>query len=160
MSQPQGQTQSYDGKAAFHPDTQVFSFLYQLKLFTYSKYSLQKSLEKKGTLCYSIGYHTKKDDQTVPADEFSKECRCQKQLRLYSKYGMRKPLQGIYTYSARGSLREDFSSARFAGANQKSARIVDPIRRIFVTISERSSGGKDSVKISCDEFLEVPYNQL
>ena len=44
----------------------------------------------------------------------------------------------------------------FRQSKQKSARIVDPIRRIFVTISERSSGGKDSVKISCDEFLEVP----
>ena len=27
-----------------------------------------------------------------------------------------------------------------------------------MTISEQSSGRKDSVKISCDEFLEVPYN--
>ena len=45
----------------------------------------------------------------------------------------------------------------FRQSKQKSARIVDPIRRIFVTISERSSGGKDSVKISCDEFLEVPF---
>ena len=40
----------------------------------------------------------------------------------------------------------------FRQSKQKSARIVDPIRRIFVT-----NDGKDSVKISCDEFLEVPY---
>ena len=41
----------------------------------------------------------------------------------------------------------------FRQSKQKSARIVDPIRRIFVT-----NDGKDSVKISCDEFLEVPLN--
>ena len=39
----------------------------------------------------------------------------------------------------------------FRQSKQKSARIVDPIRRIFV-----KNDGKDSVKILCDEFLEVP----
>ena len=42
----------------------------------------------------------------------------------------------------------------FRQSKQKSARIVDPIRRIFVT-----NDGKDSVKISCDEFLEVPIKK-
>ena len=42
----------------------------------------------------------------------------------------------------------------FRQSKQKSARIVDPIRRIFVT-----NDGKDSVKISCDEFLEVPLSK-
>ena len=38
-----------------------------------------------------------------------------------------------------------------AGANQKTARIVDPMRRFFVT-----NDGKDSVDSLCGEFLEMP----
>ena len=45
----------------------------------------------------------------------------------------------------------------FRQSKQKSARIVDPMRRIFVTISERSSGGKDSADSLCEGFLEVAY---
>ena len=59
---------------------------------------------------------------------------------------------------ARG--REDFSSARPAGAKQKITRRVHPLRRIFVTISEQSSGGQDSADSSSEEFLEVPYNSF
>ena len=35
---------------------------------------------------------------------------------------------------------------------QDSARVVGPTRRNFVKYD-----GKDSVEISCDEFLEMPY---
>ena len=38
---------------------------------------------------------------------------------------------------------------------QKSARVVDPTRRIFVKYD-----GKDSVDSPCDEFLEVPFIYL
>ena len=48
----------------------------------------------------------------------------------------------------------------FRQSKQKSARIVDPMRRIFVTISERSSGGKDSADSLCEGFLEVPLNKI
>ena len=44
----------------------------------------------------------------------------------------------------------------FCQSKQKIARIVDPIRRFFVTISEQSSGGKDSVDSLCERFLEMP----
>ena len=47
----------------------------------------------------------------------------------------------------------------FRQSKQKTARIVDPMRRFFVTISERSSGGKDSVDSLCGEFLEMPCIQ-
>ena len=40
-------------------------------------------------------------------------------------------------------------TAAFGGKD--SARVVDPTRRNFVKYD-----GKDSVEISCDEFLEVP----
>ncbi|MBR6781641.1 MAG: hypothetical protein IKM33_00380, partial [Clostridia bacterium] len=39
----------------------------------------------------------------------------------------------------------------FRQSKQKAARIVDPIRRIFVT-----NDGKDSVDSLCEGFLEVP----
>ena len=39
----------------------------------------------------------------------------------------------------------------FRQSKQKSARIVDPIRRVFVT-----NDGKDAADSPCDEFLEVP----
>ena len=39
----------------------------------------------------------------------------------------------------------------FRQMQQKSARAVDPTRRIFVKYD-----GKDSADTSCDEFLEVP----
>ena len=39
----------------------------------------------------------------------------------------------------------------FRQSKQKSAHIVDPIRRIFVT-----NDGKDSVDSLCEGFLEVP----
>ena len=41
----------------------------------------------------------------------------------------------------------------FRQSKQKSARIVDPIRRIFVT-----NDGKDSADSLCGEFLEMPYS--
>ncbi|MBR6782824.1 MAG: hypothetical protein IKM33_06500, partial [Clostridia bacterium] len=41
----------------------------------------------------------------------------------------------------------------FRQSKQKAARIVDPIRRIFVT-----NDGKDSVDSLCEGFLEVPPN--
>ena len=43
-------------------------------------------------------------------------------------------------------------TAAFGGKD--SARVVNPTRRNFVKYD-----GKDSVEISCDEFLEVPYNE-
>ncbi|MBR6782160.1 MAG: hypothetical protein IKM33_03065, partial [Clostridia bacterium] len=43
----------------------------------------------------------------------------------------------------------------FRQSKQKAARIVDPIRRIFVT-----NDGKDSVDSLCEGFLEVPSNLL
>ena len=42
----------------------------------------------------------------------------------------------------------------FRQSKQKSARIVDPIRRIFVT-----NDGKDAADSPCDEFLEVPISK-
>ena len=42
----------------------------------------------------------------------------------------------------------------FCQSKQKSARIVDPIRRIFVT-----NDGKDSADSLCGEFLEMPYKK-
>ena len=70
--------------------------------------------------------------------------------------------QGISNNSTCGESRASSAARRFfvgplAGANQKTARIVDPMRRFFVTISEQSSGGKDSVDSLCGEFLEMPY---
>ena len=44
----------------------------------------------------------------------------------------------------------------FRQSKQNSARVVDPTRRDFVTISETSSGGKNSDDSLCVEFLEVP----
>ena len=41
-------------------------------------------------------------------------------------------------------------TAAFGGKD--SARVVEPTRRNFVKYD-----GKDSVEISCDEFLEVPF---
>ena len=61
-------------------------------------------------------------------------------------------IEGTSKYSVREELREDFSSARPAGAKQNSARVVSPTRKNFVT-----NDGKNSVDSSCDEFLEVPY---
>ena len=71
--------------------------------------------------------------------------------------------QGISNNSTCGESRASSAARRFfvgplAGANQKTARIVDPMRRFFVTISEQSSGGKDSVDSLCGEFLEMPSN--
>ena len=43
-------------------------------------------------------------------------------------------------------------TAAFGGKD--SARVVYPTRRNFVKYD-----GKDSVEISCDEFLEMPYKQ-
>ena len=42
-------------------------------------------------------------------------------------------------------------TAAFGGKD--SARVVEPTRRNFVKYD-----GKDSVEISCDEFLEVPFS--
>ena len=67
----------------------------------------------------------------------------------------RKTARDISSLNYRASLnirRAEACEKIFRQSKQKSARIVDPIRRIFVT-----NDGKDSVKISCDEFLEVPY---
>ena len=41
----------------------------------------------------------------------------------------------------------------FRQSKQKTARIVDPMRRFFVT-----NDGKDSVDSLCGEFLEMPRN--
>ena len=43
----------------------------------------------------------------------------------------------------------------FRQSKQKSARIVDPMRRIFVT-----NDGKDPVDSLCEGFLEMPFNKL
>ena len=42
----------------------------------------------------------------------------------------------------------------FRQSKQKSERIVDPIRMVFVT-----NDGKDAADSPCDEFLEVPLGQ-
>ena len=74
---------------------------------------------------------------------------------------LREPLNILRAVRAeQARWREDFSSARPAGAKQKIARRVYPLRRIFVTISEQSSGGKDSVDSPCGEFLEAPLSSL
>ena len=105
------------------------------------------------------------DLYTGHVGRFSMICR-KGQSFLPHKIGMGLSQIGFWTFplyerhkKPRASLnirRAEACEKIFRQSKQKSARIVDPIRRIFVTISERSSGGKDSVKISCDEFLEVP----
>jgi len=55
-------------------------------------------------------------------------------------------LLGISKYSACGEMRGIFRQTK-----QKSARIVDPMRKNFVTYD-----GKSTVISSCDEFLEMP----
>ena len=56
----------------------------------------------------------------------------------------------------RASLNIRRAEARekiFRQMKQDSARVVDPTRRNFVKYD-----GKDSVEISCDEFLEMPWS--
>jgi len=43
----------------------------------------------------------------------------------------------------------------FRQTKQKSARIVDPMRKNFVTYD-----GKSTVISACDEFLEMPFNHI
>ena len=77
---------------------------------------------------------------------------------LSLRFTAKRPREGACRASlkliVRGAARRFFVGP-LAGANPRSARIVDPIRRILVTISERSSGGKDSADSPCEGFLEM-----
>ena len=82
-------------------------------------------------------------------------------VRFVGKYRNRldKPQKTVYNMY-RGPLnirRAESDEKIFRQSKQNSARVVDPTRRDFVTISETSSGGKDSDDSLCVEFLEVPY---